>query len=331
VNKQAKGIEHNPVLLDEKRILCIGGANVDRKIQMLGQAAFGTSNPAVSTKSKGGVARNVAENLGRLGLNASLLAHIGADSEGEWLLQSTKDYVDMNPCKIIEGFSTGCYTAILDADGQMIIALADMAIYSKVEENFVEDNDHHLRNAKMILLDMNYPKQVIHQMIELCKSTKIPLCIATVSAAKVEKLPDSLEGITWLIANHKEAEALSQMKIQTEGDLFLAAESIFKKGAEKVVFTRGEKGLIYFTKSGEVGALVAPDVPVVDVTGAGDSLIAGILFGYEKGLSTEDACKIGMTCSLVTIQSNETVNPGLCQQTLIATYQTYFSKGVIFH
>lgn len=330
MKKQAKSIELNQVISDEKRILCIGGANVDRKIQMLGQTAFGTSNPAVSTKSRGGVARNVAENLGRMGIKASLLVYIGADSDGEWLLQSTKEFVDINPSKIINGNSTGFYTAILDAEGQMIIALADMAIYNKVAENFVDEHIHYLRNAEMILLDMNFPKLVIHQIIELCHTEKIPLCIATVSAPKVEKLPDNLEGVTWLIANHKEAEALSQIEIKTEGDFFLAAEKILKKGAEKVVITRGGKGLIYFTKSGKAGALVAPEVPVVDVTGAGDSLIAGILFGYLKGLSTEDACKIGMTCSLVTIQSNETVNAELSQQSLLAAYQTYFNKGVIF-
>ncbi len=309
---------------EEKKILCIGGANIDQKIQVLKQLTYETSNPAVSIKSRGGVARNVAENLGRLGLQTSLLAYIGADEEGEWLLRNTKKFVNVNPSKVIQGKSTGTYTAVLDQEGQMLLALSDMAIYDEVEVNFIEKNRHFLQNAEMVLLDTNFPVDIIHQVIDNCKDNQIPLCIATVSAPKVEKLPESLEGVTWLIANHKEAEALSKLEIRTEGDFFRAAEEILKKGAEKVVISRGNQGLIYFTKEGEAGALVAPDIFVIDVTGAGDSLIAGILFGYLKGLNTNDACKIGLSCSLVTIQSSETVNPELSPSKLMEAFQHYF-------
>ncbi|MCM3765000.1 carbohydrate kinase family protein [Neobacillus niacini] len=316
------------VLPEEKKVLCIGGANIDRKIQVLDQLKFGTSNPSVSTKSKGGVARNVAENLGRLGITTSLLAYIGEDTEGEWLLQETKDYVNMNPTKIINGKSTGTYTAVLDTEGEMTVALADMAIYDEVEESFLERNWHHLQNSEMVFLDTNFPISVIHQVIESCRKADIPICISTVSASKTKKLPASLEGVTWLIANHKEAEALSDLEIRTEGDFFRAAEVILRKGAERVVITRGNQGLIYFTKDGRAGALVAPEIPVIDVTGAGDSLTAGILFGHLKGLHTEDSCKLGLACSLITIQSNETVNPELNSQKLISFYQKYFTTGV---
>ncbi|MFZ7945798.1 carbohydrate kinase family protein [Neobacillus sp. 19] len=309
-------------------ILCIGGANVDWKIQALKPLAHGTSNPALSMKSRGGVARNIAENAGRIGLNTALLAYVGADSEGEWLLQKTKNFVDVSPTEIIQGKPTGTYTAVLDDDGEMAIALADMTIYNEVQKCFFETNMHYIKSAKMILIDMNFPAEVIAQVINSCKKTDIPVCIATVSAPKTAKLPASLDGVTWLIANQKEAEALSKIKITSEGDFYRAAELILKKGVEKVVITRQEKGLIYFTRNGEAGAIVPPSIPVVEVTGAGDSLIAGILFGYLKGLSTEDACKIGITCSMITLQTCETVNPELNQQLLQKGFQKYFSKGV---
>ena len=309
-------------------IICIGGANVDRKIRALKPLANKTSNPAISTKTRGGVARNIAENSGRIGLKASLLAYLGADPEGEWILQNTKNYVDVSPTEIIHGKPTGTYTAVLDEDGEMAVALADMTIYNDVKEYFFENNLHHLQSAKMILLDTNFPAKVIGQVISSCKNTGIPICIAPVSAPKTDKLPASLEGVTWLIANHKEAEALSKLNITSEGDYYRAAEVILTKGVEKVVITRGEKGLIYFTNNGEAGALVPPNVPIVEVTGAGDSLIAGILFGYLKGLSTEDACKIGISCSLITLQTRDTVSPDLNQQSLQETFQKYFSKGL---
>lgn len=305
-------------------ILCIGGANVDRKIQSINQLKFETSNPAYNMVSYGGVARNIAETLGRLGIKTGLLGFVGADLEGESLLTHTKKFVDINPTEIIQGKVTGTYTAVLDPDGQMAIAFADMAIYDKVESQIFGKKWHYLKRAEIVLLDLNFPKDVIVEVIERCRLEKKQVCIATVSAPKVEKLPEALDGVTWLIANQKEAEAIAKIEIKTEGDFFRAAEMILKRGAERVVITRGESGLIYFTKSGEAGALFPSEIPVHDVTGAGDSLIAGILFGYLKGLSTEDACKIGISCSMITIQSNETVNPLLNQQVLLETFQKYF-------
>ena len=309
-------------------ILCIGGANIDRKIQARNRLDFGTSNPANSKISCGGVARNIAESLGRLGLKSALLALIGDDSEGNWLLENTKEYVDVSLTEIIQGKPTGTYTAVLDEQGEMAIALADMAIYDEINKDIMEGK-WKLAHPEMILLDTNFPSAVIQQIMNHCRDRKIPLCIAPVSASKIEKLPDNLDGVTWFIANHIEAEAISKLELKSEGDFFRAAEIILKKGVDKVVITRGNKGLIYFTKAGEAGALLPTDVSVTDVTGAGDSLIAGILFGYLKGLNTEDACKIGLSCSVITIQSNETVNPALNKQNLIDAFQQYCFVGKI--
>src|SRR5690606_24733751 len=69
------------VLPEEKTVVCIGGANVDRKFRMEKPAQMGTSNPASVTRSVGGVARNVAENLGRLGHRVKLMSIAGNDPE----------------------------------------------------------------------------------------------------------------------------------------------------------------------------------------------------------------------------------------------------------
>jgi hypothetical protein len=56
-----------------RRVLCVGAATVDRSFRSLDPIRPGTSNPVVSTKGFGGVARNVAENLARLGALAAAL------------------------------------------------------------------------------------------------------------------------------------------------------------------------------------------------------------------------------------------------------------------
>lgn len=307
------------------QVLCVGGANIDRKIQVLEGLEYGTSNPSNSTISCGGVARNISENLGRVNCQTSLLSVVGDDHEGEWLLSQTKKYVDITPTEIMPQMSTGTYTAVLNEEGEMIVALADMVLYDSIQRSFIEKKWGIIKEAEMVLLDTNLPSDVLSYIINRCYKENIPLCIVPVSAPKVKKLPHQLDGVTWLVANQSEAEVLADLPIKSDGDYFRAAELILKKGVERVVITRGDKGLIYFTKNGEASVILPPEIQVEDVTGAGDSLVAGILYGYLKGVNTEDACKIGMSCSIITLQSYETVNPELNTHSLQETYQKYFN------
>ncbi|GLB59940.1 carbohydrate kinase [Cytobacillus sp. NCCP-133] len=325
LTKQGKILGRAYVLPMKKEVVCVGGANVDRKIQTTGQLQYETSNPAESSQSCGGVARNIAENLGRLGCDAGLMTVVGDDPEGDWLLEYTKAFADITPSQSLLGSTTGTYTAVLDHEGEMAVALADMTIYENVTRDFIEKKWGYLASSEMVILDTNYPPEVLRQIISRCYEENIPLCITPVSAPKIKNLPKNLGGVTWLIANKDEAEALTALDISSEGDFFKAAEKIMKKGVEKVVISRGDKGLIYFTKEGEAGVLLPPKVKIADVTGAGDSLVSGIIFAHLKGLGTEDACKIGMSCSMLALQSMETVNPNLNNTRLQETYKKYFN------
>jgi len=60
-------------------IACICGAHIDRRGVLRAPAVFGTSNPGDVRVDFGGVARNVAHNLARLGCAVTLLSRIGDD------------------------------------------------------------------------------------------------------------------------------------------------------------------------------------------------------------------------------------------------------------
>ncbi|MEI8181049.1 PfkB family carbohydrate kinase, partial [Aestuariivirga sp.] len=64
------------------RVIVIGGANVDIKGRSRGSFVAGTSNPGEVTVSAGGVGRNIAENLARLGISVSLVTALGQDANG---------------------------------------------------------------------------------------------------------------------------------------------------------------------------------------------------------------------------------------------------------
>lgn len=312
------------ILPKQPSILCVGAANIDRKLQAVDGLEEGTSNSAKTEQSGGGVARNIAENLARLEMSVSLLSAIGEDHEGIWLLDRLKPLVDTTPSIIIPTCRTGTYTAVLDKKGEMKIALSDMGINDDLDVEIIESRWGYFTSAKMVVLDTNFPSVILTRVIEKCKQFNTPLCITTVSTSKIKRLPAQLLGVSFLIANKDEASLLSGVKLTSEGDYFKACEIILAKGVERVIITRGENGLVFATQDGEAGAIMPPFVHVVDVTGAGDALASGIIYAHHKGMHIEDACKIGIICASVTLTSKETVHPQLNPKKLQHAFQEYF-------
>lgn len=73
---------------------------------------------------------------------------------------------------------------------------------------------------------------------------------------------------------------------------------------------------MYFTKNGETTTITPSEVKVTDVTGAGDSFAAGMMYGVINGYSIHDACQFGLVASSITLQTEETVNPNLTEKLL---------------
>src|SRR5206468_7255934 len=96
-------------------VVCIGAANLDRKLRSSAPLALRTSNPASAVESFGGVARNIAENLARLGTQVALLTAVGSDSSGAALLAHAESLgIDTRGTLKLDGAASGTYTAVLD-------------------------------------------------------------------------------------------------------------------------------------------------------------------------------------------------------------------------
>ena len=107
-----------------RSVVVIGGSNVDLKSRTHERAILGTSNPGNTRITWGGVARNVAENLARLGARTTLVSAIGSDELGKQLLADTAAAgVDVSRVAI-DAPATGTYSAVLSADGELVVGVA---------------------------------------------------------------------------------------------------------------------------------------------------------------------------------------------------------------
>lgn len=305
------------VLNESEPVICIGGANVDQKFYIKNKAQLGTSNPVNVSQTVGGVARNIAENLGRLGMDVSLISASGADKDWAVIEEASGRYMKLDLVTQFPGSATGSYTAVLDTEGEMVIALANMEIYDAITPEFLQQYENLLSRAKSIVVDLNCPKESVHYLCETARKYGVPIILIPVSGPKMARLPEELEGVTWLITNRDESEAYLQREILNEADWREAVAEWLARGVENVVITNGKEGSMIGNK--EEGIFHIPAYlteEVADVTGAGDAFSSAVIYSWLEGKSLIEIAKAGSVNAVKTLQSPYTVRQDLSAEQL---------------
>lgn len=314
-----KGYIHGKAYIvgDDKQIVCIGGANVDRKFYIKGKLQYGTSNPIRSVQSAGGVARNVAENLGRLGKNVSLLTASGIDAEWHFIEEASSSYMSLTHTIPLVKEATGSYSAVIDQSGELVLALADMDIYDSITPEVLQPKLSKFSLARCFVADLNLPMDTLASIKQFALSRNIPLVFIAVSAPKMDRLPKDLQGLTWLITNCDETEAFFDIAIKTKADWQEAAHKWLQLGIENIVVTNGKEGALIGNLEEGIHHMPALEVTNVhDVTGAGDAFSAGVIYAWLEGESLPTIAKAAAVNSSKTIQTNYTVRQDLTPQQL---------------
>ncbi|BCH30882.1 carbohydrate kinase [Mesorhizobium sp. L-8-10] len=293
------------VLPDAKRILCLGGAVVDRKYHAARAVMLETSNPVSSQRSFGGVARNVCENLTRLGVSTGLASIVGDDDAGRALVSHMRNLgCDTTAVVAQQDGSTAEYVAVVAPDSSLVVGLADMGIFDNLTGAFLDGVWSSLASSSWVFADCNATAELLEQLVTRKRSARFRLAIDAVSAPKVHRLPADLSGLDLLFLNMDEAaEYLADTSLAPEA----AAVALRARGPESVVITRGSKGALIATADG-VRHCPSIETHPVDVTGAGDALIAGTLYSLLSGEDLFEAVRTGCLLAARTTESHLSVH-----------------------
>ncbi|HPG92897.1 MAG TPA: carbohydrate kinase family protein, partial [Clostridia bacterium] len=256
-------------------VCVIGGANIDISSTSFAPLIKYDSNPSKTTLSLGGVGRNVAENLARLGVKTKFLTAFGNDIYAEKIQLSCKELGIDTKDSLTTICPTSTYLCINDNNGDMYIAASDMEILNLINEDFLRSKMDVLNNAQAVAIDTNLSPQAIDFVLKNCKA---PVFIETVSVNKTKKL-HGLGGAHTIKPNVYEAQEITGIKIKKQKDLQKAAEILHKNGYKNVVITLGEKGAFY-SNNKTVGLVWEKADKIVNTTGAGDSFFAALLWAY---------------------------------------------------
>lgn len=292
--------------------LIIGAANFDIKGRLLHPPVLTSSNAAAIRTSFGGVARNIAENLARLGTPVTLLTAVGDDYAGEDILSSAADVgIDVSRALIIEHETTGTYLAALDQSGDLFLGMDDLRVLRHITPDYLRHNKDAFRECAMVAFDLNLSEPTMLTAIQLAHEYDKPICVDPTSTVLAGRLRPHLSKVNIITPNITEAEALLRSSpIHTSDDALHAARRLVAAGVEVAVITQAERGACYATEE-ESGQFPALRVDIVDTTGAGDSLTAMVIFGYLNDLPISDALQLGLRAAALTLRSEETVAPEL--------------------
>lgn len=304
--------------MDDTQVLIIGTACLDMKGQALQPLTEGISIPGIIHSSVGGVARNIAENLGRLGVSTTLLSAVGEDRSGQRILaQAAEAGVDINHVLIVPGIDTGAYMALLDHQGMLTYGLDDTRISGAIRPQGIYRNRKLFRDASMIVLDASLPPDTLQTIFRLAKHYQVPVCADPTSATLAHRLQPHLRDLLLVTPNIQEAQVLCETPIPPDDQdaAMAAAKRLVALGVQIAVVTMAEQGLCYAT-SEESGKVPAVQTEVVDLTGGGDALTAAIVFALLNEIPVSEAMRLGCSAASLTISCSQTAVPDLTLELL---------------
>jgi pseudouridine kinase len=296
-----------------EQILVIGATLLDSRGKPNAGLEPNTSNPSQIRVTRGGTARNVAENLGRLGTEVQLISVVGGDLIGQHLLkQTTASGVDIEWVQVVEGENSGAYIAILEENGELAVALDDVRVLRHITPGYLNRHRSLFKEADMVMMDGSLTEDAMATVVRLCKKYDKPLCADPSSARLAFKLRPFLSQLHLVVPNEVEAAELCEVDYDgsdPEASLDLA-RCLVGKGVRNVVVTRADFGLDYAT-TGETGNIPANYSEMVDSSGTGDAVTAAIIFGMLNDLPPIQAIRLGAAAASQTLQTAETVVPNL--------------------
>ncbi|KTD71493.1 MULTISPECIES: carbohydrate kinase family protein [Legionella] len=318
-----------------RKIICVGGITIDRKLTSKHPLQLRTSNPVSSISTFGGVAHNVAKNLALLTDNVHLCSVVGQDNHGLEALANLKRLnIHIQNILTLHNQPTAHYDVILDNEGELFLALADMDIFDHVPFSQFTQSWHEWNNDDLVFLDSNLPQTIIEYAIHMARTQNIKICIDPVSVSKAQKLPPCLEHIFLLKPDRFEAEALTDMRIHSVSDCIKAGKLLLDKGVKNCIISLGKAGYVLINERIQQHFPAFSINPIVDVSGAGDAFIAGILYELKHNAPIIDACQTGAAMAALTIQSshtvNEHINHGLLKKIQLSPTERELDHATVF-
>jgi len=280
-----------------KRIAVLGDLMIDRYYWgSVHRVSPEAPVPVVEVESESvrfGGAANVANNVQALGGVPFLVGLIGADHPGSTFMKMLQEQgLDGTGIVVDPGRPTTIKTRVIAAAQHVV----------RIDNESKQDCPDHLRSAIIEAVRANI-RSIDGIIIEDYNKGVVTREVirAVVAAAREHGKPVAVDpkfnnffdysGVTVFKPNRREVEEVLGGKLKTVEDVERAGRRLLEAlRAENVLLTRGEEGMSLFRADGTVTHLPTTADVVLDVSGAGDTVISTLTMALVAGADITEAC-----------------------------------------
>lgn len=288
---------------NDLKILVLGDVMLDEYLYSTVSRISPEAPVAVATikrrSATPGGAANVARNLARLGCQVALGGFAGEDDSGRELEKILEKEGIGNLVHTIRDYSTICKTRVI-AQGHQLLRLdreetggilpeAYESLWKKIEKDIPGFNSVILSDYnKGVLSYFQNGNTLAQRVIQSCAKCGIPVLVDPKG-----KDWSRYRNASCVTPNTGELAQILNVNPEQYGELLSGARELIKSlQLGNIILTRSEKGMALIEGDGDVQEIAANAREVIDVSGAGDTVIAVAGAGAAKGFDWLEAAKM---------------------------------------
>jgi ribokinase len=289
------------MIRNAKPIVVVGSINIDlvaraERVPVAGE----TVHSSDFQMHPGGKGANQAVAVARLGYPVRMIGHVGSDEFGEELrAQLVRSGVDASSVQTSKGPSGVAMIAVApDGNNAIVVTPGANAFVSPKD---VDDNSDAIREAGVVLTQLEIPLETVEYLGTLCARLEIPLIL---DPAPARALPaDLLHSVSWLTPNETEIGCcVTEMRHSSNRrETSEILDALLEQCRDGVVLKMGSRGLYLATKDGFRQHVNAFPVSAVDTTAAGDAFNGAFAVALMLGRSPLESAQFAAAAGAVSV------------------------------
>ncbi|XP_047090834.1 pseudouridine kinase-like isoform X1 [Lolium rigidum] len=171
----------------------------------------GTTVPGMVKYISGGVARNIAECMAKLGTQPLMISVVGSDMAGDFLLKYWRSAgLCTDGILQVHDVTTPVVSNVFDGNGELIAAVASVqAVETFLTPSWIYQFRRHISNAPLLMLDANLSPQSLQAACKIAYESGVPVLFEPVSVVKSSRIAPIAEHITCTSPNEIELVAMA--------------------------------------------------------------------------------------------------------------------------
>ena len=248
---------------------------------------------------------NVAKVLADLGAKLSVTGFLGEENQGNFVQAFAQNGVDDKFYRIAGKTRINVKITETEADVTDLNFLG-FEIREQDWKAFIRQSQTWENQYDLVAVCGSLPRGVTPEQFAAWLESLHQQGLKVVLDSSNAALTAGLTAHPWLVKpNRCELEVWAGRSLHTIEEVIEAAEQLRSHGIEHVIISMGEKGSVWLNGEGVLQAQPPRCENVVSTVGAGDSMVAGLIYGFSQGWSKEKTLSFASaTSALAVSQSN---------------------------